>query len=157
MTSRAKWDAWNAAGKAYQNNNTQAEKRYLEIAKALGWNEGLTAGSQFKPEQKGNPLDDIWDDSESDSGSSGGVGRGMGVSVSRAIAVDSSLDEEDASSLHGLTLANDAPAMLSYLMSHPDADINELDQHVCHLCSLLMDVVANLFNPEGIHSSAFSL
>ena len=157
MTSRAKWDAWNAAGKAYQDNNAQAEKGYLEIAKALGWNEGLTAGSRFKPEPKDDPLDDIWDDSESDSSSSGGVGGGMGVSVSRAIAVDSSLDKEDASSLHGLTLANNVPAMLSYLMSHPDADINGLDQHVCHLRSLLMNVVANLFNSEGIHSFAFSL
>lgn len=157
MTGRAKWDAWNVAGKAYQDNYAQAEKKYLEIAKVLGWNEGFTAGSLFKPEQKDDLLDDIWDDSEGDSGSSGGGSGGMGVSVSRVVADEPSLDEEEGGSLHGLTLANNVPAMLSYLMNHLDADINGLDQHVCNLCSLLMNVAANLLNPEGIHSFAFSL
>jgi len=129
MTGRAKWDVWNAAGKAYQDNYAQAEKKYLEIAKALGWSEGFTAGSLSKPEQKDDHLDDIWDDSEGDSGSSGGGSGGMGVSVSRVVADEPSLDEEEGGSLHGLTLANDVPAMLSYLMNHPDADINGLDQH----------------------------
>lgn len=144
MTGRAKWDAWSAAGKAYQDNGAQAESRYLEIAKDLGWNEGLTAGSESKPEGKDDSSDDIWDDSGSDSGSSGGGGGGgggMGVSVSRAMAPP--LDDEDASSLHGLTLANNVPAILSYLESHPDFNINGLDQHVCDLCSLSMKIAAD--------------
>lgn len=138
MTERAKWDAWSAASKTHEDRK-EAEKRYLEIARGLGWTLGVAAvptsvdQSRKQSDETTKFSDDIWDfetnGSESNSGDGGNGGVGMATSVS-AMAPPP-LDEQDAKSLHGLAVANNVLGLSSYLDACPGININNLDEHVC--------------------------
>lgn len=118
MTGRAKWDAWSSASKAYVNG-ADAEKRYLDLARSLGWTDGVTVRPETIEEDDG---EDIWDD---DSTSQRHAGEGTGMTVS-AMA---QFDEEPDDSIHGLTVANDTSA-LSLLLNEKPGIVNELDEFV---------------------------
>ncbi|GLB36067.1 putative succinyl-CoA synthetase functions in the citric acid cycle (TCA), coupling the hydrolysis of succinyl-CoA to the synthesis of ATP and thus represents the only step of substrate- level phosphorylation in the TCA [Lyophyllum shimeji] len=117
MTGRAKWDAWSSAGKKYTVRR-EAEDKYLEIARSLGWTED-TVIQPAKAEQ--SDPDSIWDD---DSQSSRGGSGGMGVSVS-AMALP--IEEADKS-IHGLAVANDFTGLSELLDKQPETDVNEVDE-----------------------------
>jgi len=128
MTGRAKWDAWSAAGKAHEGHGEEAEKRYLEIARDLGWTGGTSLPAPAEQAHLyGNRVGD-YESSESKPDRGGGSGAGgMGTSVS-AMAPPP-LDEQDSKSLHGLAVTNNVSGLCSYLDAHPGIDINELDEH----------------------------
>jgi hypothetical protein len=106
-------------------------KRYLEIARELGWIEGVAPTAEqchTEDDKATGSSEDSWGQ-----GSNGGNGGGgMGTSVS-AMALPP-LDEQDAKSLHGLAVANNVSGLSSYIDSRPGVDINELDKHVRLSC-----------------------
>jgi len=123
MTGRAKWDAWDAAGKQYKDSR-EAEKRYLEIARTLGW-----AGSTTSPENQvpsapsPSTSEGGWDD-DSDSNASKSGGDGMGLSVSIMKPPPSTIDK----SIHGLALSNDVSGLTSLLEEYPRTDLDAVDK-----------------------------
>jgi len=105
----------------YRENKVLAEKRYLEIARDLGWNDivpEFTEQSQTGTHHEGS--------APRESDDEGGSG-GMGISVSTM--APPLLDEQDMKSLYGLALANDVSGLSLYLGAHPNVNINELDEH----------------------------
>lgn len=122
MTGRAKWDAWKAAGDAYENNNQAAAQRYRAIAQELGWKPGSTPSSApGKRSEDGGRDESV----SAGSGSSGGGG-GMGTSVSLLVNPDPDLGE--AQTLHGLAIAGDAKKLMAFLLVNPAVDINARDE-----------------------------
>ncbi|KAF8213143.1 acyl CoA binding protein-domain-containing protein [Mycena galopus ATCC 62051] len=101
MTGRAKWDAWTAAGNTY-TTKTDAESRYLEIARSLGWTQGVTQ------------------ELEGATGSSGESG-GFGTSVSAMARPE---DDNDTS-LHGLAVSNDLQGLKELLEREPNVDVRD--------------------------------
>jgi hypothetical protein len=130
MTGRAKWEAWSGASKTYGDRGEDAEKRYIDIARNLGWikGDGALVPGAASPSSNNDVEDlsgDIWD--ESSSGSRGG-GSGMGTSVS-AMAPPPH-DEKDAKTIHGLAISNNTLALSLFLQAHQDFDVNKFDEHV---------------------------
>jgi len=101
MTGRAKWDAWTAAGNTC-TTKTDAENRYLEIARSLGWTQGVTQ------------------ELEGATGSSGESG-GFGTSVSAMARPE---DDNDTS-LHGLAVSNDLQGLKELLEREPNVDVRD--------------------------------
>ncbi|KAH7928532.1 hypothetical protein BV22DRAFT_1192780, partial [Leucogyrophana mollusca] len=126
MTGRAKWDAWSSASKTYEDRGSDAEKRYLDIARELGWAEGA-ASQQDKSDEHKQPgsSEDIWDSDDSNSRSGGGGG-GMGNSVSSMAPPPA--EPGDSNTLHGLAIGGDAGKLSEFMKTHPEVDINELDE-----------------------------
>ncbi|RPD64850.1 ankyrin [Lentinus tigrinus ALCF2SS1-6] len=110
FTGKAKWEAWQTAGKTYQDPS-DAEKRYLEIARSLGWVE-----------------EDIWDksDDEGESRKPKREGGAMGRTTSTMTMED---DKGSSSALSNLAVAGDLSAMLAYFHGQPDADVNARDEN----------------------------
>jgi len=135
IQERAKWDAWSAAGKTHEDRGVEAEKRYLEIARDLGWTEGFPTipgfaeQSHMQSEKTTGFSEDDWDDESSGLGSNHGGNAGGGMAASVSAMAPPPLDKQDAKSLHGLALLNNIPDLTSYLEAHPGVDINEFDQH----------------------------
>jgi len=123
MTGRAKWDAWAAAGKQYQDAQ-EAEKRYLEIAQTLGW-----AGSTTEIQVENVPSSSFTGDSNTtpDASNSGGGGGGMGLSVSVMMPPppSSAIDK----SIHGLALSNDISGLTTLLEQCPETDLDAVDEY----------------------------
>ena len=134
MTGRAKWDAWQRAGQMY-HNAPDAEKRYLEIACRLGWEESAVqsnAGTASSNKGKEKATDgDIWDsDSErsptsDDGGGAGGGGAGMVVVSSMRPPTPTDEDK----TLHGLVLSGDVNKLDSFVESQSALDINTRDEY----------------------------
>ena len=129
MTGRAKWDAWTAAGKQYQDAQ-EAEKRYLEIAQTLGWTENGTTSSQVQRSIPSSSTDEgLWDDdndNDTPETSKSGGGGGMGLSVSVMMPSPSVIDK----SIHGLALSNDVSGLTTLLEQCPETDLDALDEFV---------------------------
>ena len=123
MTGRAKWDAWAAAGKQYQDAQ-EAEKRYLEVARSLGW-----AGSTAEIQVENVPSSSTGDNETPEASNSGGGG-GMGLSVSILMPPppSSTIDK----SIHGLALSNDVSGLTTLLEQCPETDLDAVDEYVSH-------------------------
>ncbi|KAF8078707.1 acyl CoA binding protein-domain-containing protein [Lyophyllum atratum] len=119
MTGRAKWDAWSSAGEKYTTGQ-EAEYRYLEIARSLGWTEKTVIEQQPRPEQ--SDLGNIWDDESQPR--SGGASGGMGGSVSTMTPL---LEEADTS-IHGMAVSDDFKSLSELLEKHPETDVNGHDE-----------------------------
>jgi len=113
MTGRAKWDAWAAAGKKYQNAQ-EAEKKYLEIAQTLGW-----AGSTAESQVENVPSSSYTGNSD--------TGGGMGLSVS--VLVPPSPPSAIDKSIHGLALSNDVSGLTTLLEQCPETDLDAVDEY----------------------------
>ncbi|KAG6898067.1 hypothetical protein C0992_006545 [Termitomyces sp. T32_za158] len=120
MTGRAKWDAWNTASKKY-TSVADAESRYLEIAKSLGWVQG-TVRETLSQAEKSDP-NSIWDE-DSQITQGGGASGGMGGTVSTMMISEVNVDE----SLHGLAVSNDTTALSELLEKYPETDVNQIDE-----------------------------
>jgi len=117
FTGRAKWDAWNTAGNAYAVK-ADAEKKYLDIARSLGWKEGIAVPEPAPQSQ------DIWDsDEEGKASKSSGAAEGFGNSVSSMARPE---DEKD-NSLHGLAISNDLQGLLAFTEQDPNVDLDARD------------------------------
>ena len=122
MTGRAKWDAWAAAGKQYQDAQ-DAEKRYLEISQTLGW-----AGSATEIQVENVPSSSCTGDSDTTpEASNSGEGGGMGLSVSVMKPPPSSVIDK---SIHGLALSNDVSGLTTLLERYPETDLDAVDEFV---------------------------
>lgn len=139
MAGRAKWDAWSAASQKYGTRVEAAEQRYLVIAMDLGWKEGTLVSGPPEPQTSMDTSaegssEDIENSDTSPSSASGG---GMGLSVS-AMAPPP-LDEQDAKTLHGLAISNNAAGLAAHLNAHPDISVDEFDEHVRPWCPCIYD------------------
>ncbi|PPQ62743.1 hypothetical protein CVT24_000437 [Panaeolus cyanescens] len=132
MAGRAKWDAWASVGGKYERQS-DAESRYIELAKELGWTQGQKLEKKEEGPSQGSSDDDIWlSDAESASRSGGGSGFGTAVSTMAPAAIT------EEKTIHGLALRNDTTALEQLLKSHPNTDLNELDEYgytALHLAS----------------------
>ena len=125
MTGRAKWDAWDAAGKQYQDSQ-EAEKRYLEIAQTLGW-----TGSANEIQVENVPSSSSTGDSDArPEASNSGGGGGMGLSVSVLMPPPSSAMD---TSIHGIALSNDVSGLTTLLERCPETDLDAVDEYVSQL------------------------
>ncbi|KAI6162108.1 acyl CoA binding protein-domain-containing protein [Pisolithus thermaeus] len=125
MTGRAKWDAWSNTAKTYNDRKGDAEKRYLDIARELGWIPG-DAGTQVKSPSDQTSSGEVWDDElgMTVSGSSSNHG-GMGTIVS---ALARPANQDGAETLHKLAIEGDADKISRFMEAHPLLDINERDE-----------------------------
>lgn len=112
MSGRAKWDAWKHASETYEGRPSEAEHRYLDMAKELGWKEGT--------------LTSVTSETEEPAAGRGG-GSGMGVSVS---VMSSPEDEEGATGLHAYAMRDDVAAMSAFLQAGEGSDIDARDEYV---------------------------
>ncbi|PSR75878.1 hypothetical protein PHLCEN_2v8792 [Hermanssonia centrifuga] len=126
FAGRAKWDAWKSTGQTYSDRPLEAEKRYLEIARELGWHEGASSDAKRPPnEGHSQTEEDIWD-SDSDSGRGQGSGGGLGAAVSTmTLERDEGRDE---GSVHSLAVLGKAEELKVYLNEHPGTNLDELDE-----------------------------
>ncbi|KAF8736028.1 hypothetical protein AX14_001030 [Amanita brunnescens Koide BX004] len=123
MTGRAKWDAWSNTGKKYSNSE-QAEGRYIEIAKSLGWVEGITIEEEDVDEVDLNALDDEPELKEKRSRSNASDSGGLGLAVSKAQAPAHVEDH----SIHGLAVDNNIAGLTALLEKNMDVDLNTRDE-----------------------------
>ncbi|KAJ7103622.1 ankyrin [Mycena belliarum] len=119
FTGRAKWDAWSAASNTY-STKADAEGRYLEVARSLGWTEGVvltdTASTEAGTEN--------WDSDDDDSPiNSRGEPGGFGTSVSSMAQPEEEIDN----SVHGLAVSNNLQGLASLLQGDPSVDLNARD------------------------------
>lgn len=112
IAGRAKWDAWALAAQTFEGRPSEAEHRYVEIARSLGWTEGSSAAG-----------DDETEEGQED----GGGGSGMGISVS---VMSPPTGVDDLSGLHGHAMRDDVAAVSAFLGSNKGADINVRDEYV---------------------------
>jgi hypothetical protein len=126
MTGRAKWDAWDAAGKKY-NATGGAENRYLEIARSLGWTQSVVEREQKSPAKSADvDLEHLSDDDDDEEeapaqSSSAGLGRSVSKMTRPEVAADQSL--------HDLVLSGDVPGLTLLLDKSPNLDLNALDEY----------------------------
>ncbi|PIL31676.1 transporter [Ganoderma sinense ZZ0214-1] len=130
FAGKAKWDAWNGAGQTYKDRPADAEARYLEIARSLGWVEGKAAELAEEHPKGGKDEaedgDDIWHkDEDIQARKRRGDAGAMGP-VSSTMAAP---DEENSSALSNLAIAGDVPGLVAYLQANPGADVNALDEN----------------------------
>jgi hypothetical protein len=131
MTGRAKWDAWKSTQETYDGGE-KAEDRYLDIARSLGWVEDAMPSNEKFPSSRGSGAG-IWDD---DSTVPQRSGNQMGKSVSAMVPPPEATDK---STMHDLSVSDDAAGLTSFLLEHPATDINERDQFVrIHLARLFL-------------------
>jgi Ankyrin repeat len=135
MTGRAKWDAWSSAGRTFVQRE-DAERRYLEIARNLGWAEDIVVQ---EPKDQVTLLDTWEEDDGLKSSSNPGAGsRGMGGAVSAMLPPVQEADE----SIHGFAISNDASALSTLLETNPATNVNELDEFVSSVlfCIFLLTI-----------------
>ncbi|KAF8507013.1 ankyrin [Russula emetica] len=114
ISGRAKWDAWKLASETYEGRPSEAEHRYLYIARDLGWKEGTPAAVTSETEERA--------DAER------GGGSGMGVSVS-VMSPPQEEDEETATGLHAYAMRDDVAAMSAFLQAGEGLDIDARDEY----------------------------
>jgi len=124
LTGRAKWDAWNNVGKTYAGRGADAEKRYLEIARDLGW----VPGHGIAREEG-----EVWDDDLGVSVSRSASAQsksGMGGSVSAMPAA--ALGDDllgGPPSLHNFAIQGDADKIARALIDDPFVDLDKRDKY----------------------------
>ena len=143
MTGRAKWDAWDAAGKKY-NVSREAEIRYLDIARSLGWSESV--GDESPTDSEDVDLEHLSDGEDAPAKT---AAAGLGLSVSSMPRPKVATDK----TLHGMVLACDVPGLVSLLDKLPNMDLNALDEYVSFATWRIYINILICFG-EGICSSS---
>lgn len=129
ITGRAKWDAWSNTGKAYAGNGLDAERRYLDVARELGWAPGSLAGVMNGPQEEG----EVWDEDLGMSilpSSTEGKG-GMGGSVSAMTASRDEGNDTGGPVLHAFAIQGDVNSITRFLVENSSADVDQRDEYVC--------------------------
>ena len=125
LTGRAKWDAWSNAGKVYADNGLDAEKRYLDVARELGWVPGSGVVSDTQNEGE------VWDEDLGVSISlSAGAKGGMGGSVSAMAALRDEGDDARGQTLHTFAIQGDVKNISRFLAENSPVDVNQRDEYV---------------------------
>ena len=125
MTGRAKWDAWSSLGDKHRfTAASQAEARYLELCKGLGWVPDA-ADMYTAQEDKEEEGEIDWDSPDDPSPRHAGVA-GMANSVS--VLQQEEEEPLDLNTLHGVVLADDLDRLKA--MEKGQVDLNALDEYV---------------------------
>ncbi|KZS96112.1 hypothetical protein SISNIDRAFT_451792, partial [Sistotremastrum niveocremeum HHB9708] len=157
FAGRAKWDAWQKAGKEWsgQGGTSGAESLYIERAKSLGWVESSSSAPRSGTDKKAavNEADDVDLDNLDDSDEPGNVGgprSNLGNSVSVLAAPDED-DEDDVPmpELHRLTLSTERGSLEAYLKANPTENLNAKDSFGYTALHLAAD--------RGLHEEALLL
>jgi len=117
ISGRAKWDAWKLAAETYEGRPSEAEHRYLEIARSLGWKEGSPSITTSAA---------AMDETEEPTEESSGGGTGMGVSVS---VMSQPPEDEQTMGLHSYAMGDDVAALSAFLQASQDLDIDARDEY----------------------------
>lgn len=127
ITGRAKWDAWSSTGKAYADNGLDAERRYLDVARELGWVPG--SGVMNGPQDE----EEVWDEdlgvSISLSSTEGKGGMGGSVSFMAASRVEG--NDAGGQVLHAFAIQGEVNNITRLLVENPSTDVNQRDEYVC--------------------------
>ncbi|KAF8560275.1 hypothetical protein OG21DRAFT_47726 [Imleria badia] len=126
FTGRAKWDAWSNTGKVYVGNGPDAERRYLDVARELGWVPG--AGVVSEPQNSG----EVWDEDLGVSislSSKEGKG-GMGGSISVMPAARDQGNDTGGQMLHAFAIQGDVDKIGRFLAENSPVDVNLRDEYV---------------------------
>ena len=126
MTGRAKWDAWSNTGKVYAGKGPDAERKYLDLARELGWAPG--SGVVNDPQNEG----EVWDDDLGVSislASTEGRG-GMGGSVSAMAASGDEGSDTGGQALHAFAIQGDVNEISRFLVENSSVDVNQRDEYV---------------------------
>ncbi len=149
-TDRAKWDAWSSVeGKHGFTAPEQAEARYLELCKELGWVPDATPPvpvAQTKKEEEEEIDWDAPDDLTPRPIAAGGM--------ANAVSVIQQEEEEplDLNTLHGVVLAGDLERLRA--MGQGEIDLNFLDEYVSTF-GMTKDVVLDTNNVFiGVYTAA---
>ena len=113
-----------------------AEGRYIEMARNLGWSEDVVQVIGHDEETE----DGIWDeDDEDDSVPSSSRGSGSGGSGSLSVSVSAIAKPVEVvdRSLHGLVLQGDLEGLDALLETEPGLDLDKRDEYVSLLSSRL--------------------
>jgi hypothetical protein len=111
----------------YEGRPSEAETRYLDIARDLGWKEGEPATATSETEERAAAAAAAERD---------GGGSGMGVSVS-VMSPPQEDEEESATGLHAYAMREDVAAMSAFLWAGAAGeglDIDARDEYVSVLC-----------------------
>jgi hypothetical protein len=127
------------AAETYEGRPSEAEHRYLDVARDLGWKEGAPAAVTDETEERAER----------------GGGSGMGVSVS---VISSPQQDEAATGLHACAMRGDVAATSAFLHAGEDLDIDALDEYVSKaswcICREKLALLSGLIF-VGIHGAAF--
>ncbi|KAI9512826.1 ankyrin [Russula earlei] len=115
ISGRAKWDAWKLAARTYEGRPSEAEDRYLVIARSLGWEEGARPKAATDETER-----------EERSETAGG-GAGMGVAVS--VMSSPQEDQGRTSGLHDYAMRDDVVATSAFLRAAQDLDVDGRDEY----------------------------
>lgn len=119
LTGRAKWDAWKNTNQRFADNGPEeAQKRYIDIARSLGWKEGAALVSD----------PDSNDATEGQSRGAGGGSGGMGAVVS-TLAAQPENDRDDRDTIHAVAISGDVSKLTVLLKNSPEIDVNERDEY----------------------------
>jgi hypothetical protein len=126
LTGRAKWDAWSNTGKVYAGNGPDAEKKYLDVARQLGWVPG--SGVVNDPQDK----EEVWDEDlgVSISLSSTDSKGGMGGSVSAMAGSRDEGNDTGGQVLHAFAIQGDMNKISRFLVENSSVDVNQRDEYV---------------------------
>ena len=131
FTGRAKWDAWQSAGETYKDRPVDAENRYLEIARGLGWSEGQKVDVQPQSSESEGSTEggeeDIWATEEELAqrrSEKSAMGRVMSTMTSEPDETD------ETGTLWTFALSGDAQGLVSFLDKDAEVDVNTRDENV---------------------------
>lgn len=129
MTGRAKWDAWSSLGdKRGFTDPAQAEARYLELCKELGWVPDAAVSIHVAQTEEEEDREIDWDAPDEPSSRAAGTS-----GMANAVSVLQQEEEEplDLNTLHGVVLAGDLERLRAMEMG--EIDLNALDEYVSQL------------------------
>ena len=149
FAGRAKWDAWNKAGRTWRDDRAAAERRYLEIANSLGWQQSVEDGESVTEELTAEELLEQPDDVEQLA--TDGTSFSANVSTMGQQGVVS--DAADEETVHGLAIIGDPDKLNAFIASRSGVDLDVRDEYV----SCLSKELYNSSPQTGIYSSSSRL
>ncbi|KAI0331990.1 ankyrin [Cubamyces sp. BRFM 1775] len=129
FTGRAKWDAWHSAGETYKDRPADAENRYLEIARGLGWSEGQKVDVQRQStdsEESAESEEGIWATEEELAqrrSEKSAMGRVMSTMTSEPEGAD------ETGTLWTSALSGDVQGVVSFMEKDAGVDVNARDEN----------------------------
>ncbi|KAL5495278.1 hypothetical protein ACEPAI_741 [Sanghuangporus weigelae] len=123
-TERAKYDAWKSAGATWRGKEAEAEQRYIELARSLGWTPGIAVSTSPGPTNEPT-AEELLADTSTDQSNNGAAGSGLGQSVS----IMQRDEADEGETLHNLAIKGDVQELGAFIGSHAGIDVNAIDEY----------------------------